>query len=85
MSTLYKVLLLTLLALIILIFSSTSSFIQIPFSVITARYLMKQATVLEMDGNYQAALAIYNQIKEDYSKTQIGQDIEKYIVRASNR
>jgi tetratricopeptide (TPR) repeat protein len=52
---------------------------------ITPRYLMKQATVLEMDGNYQAALAIYNQIKEDYSKTQIGQDIEKYIVRASNR
>ncbi|OUV76539.1 MAG: hypothetical protein CBC83_00315 [Flavobacteriales bacterium TMED123] len=52
---------------------------------ITPRYLMKQAIVLEMDGNYQAALAIYNQIKEDYSKTQIGQDIEKYIVRASNR
>ena len=46
---------------------------------------MKQAIVLEMDGNYQAALAIYNQIKDDYSKTQIGQDIEKYIVRASNR
>lgn len=51
----------------------------------TPRYLMKQATILEKDGDYQAALAIYNEIKEEYSKTQIGQDIEKYIVRASNR
>ena len=51
----------------------------------TPRYLMKQAAVLEMNGDYQAALAIYNQIKEGYSKTQIGQDIEKYIVRSSNR
>jgi len=51
----------------------------------TPRYLMKQANVLEMDGDYMAALEIYNQIKEDYSKSQIAQDIDKYIVRASNR
>jgi len=51
----------------------------------TPRYLMKQAAVLELDEDFEAALVIYNQIKEDYSKTQIGQDIEKYIVRASNR
>lgn len=51
----------------------------------TPRYLMKQAAVLELDGDFEAALTLYNQIKEDYSKTQIGQDIEKYIVRASNR
>ncbi len=51
----------------------------------TPRYLMKQAMVLEMDDNYEYALEIYNQIKEDYSKSQIAQDIDKYIARASNR
>ena len=51
----------------------------------TPRYLMKQAIVLEMGGEYEDALEIYNQIKEDYSKSQIAQDIDKYIVRASNR
>ncbi len=51
----------------------------------TPRYLMKQANVLEMDEEFEDALEIYNQIKEDYSKSQIAQDIDKYIVRASNR
>jgi tetratricopeptide (TPR) repeat protein len=51
----------------------------------TPRYLMKQANVLEMDEKFEDALKIYNQIKEDYSKSQIAQDIDKYIVRASNR
>jgi tetratricopeptide (TPR) repeat protein len=51
----------------------------------TPRYLMKQAIVLEMDEEYEDALEMYNQIKEDYSKSQIAQDIDKYIVRASNR
>lgn len=51
----------------------------------TPRYLMKQATVLEINGDYQSALLIYKQIKENYSRTQVGQDIEKYIVRATNR
>ena len=51
----------------------------------TPRYLMKQANVLEMDGDYMAALEIYNQIKEGYSKSLIAQDIDKYIVRVSNR
>ena len=51
----------------------------------TPRYLMKQANVLEMGEEFKEALKIYNQIKEDYSKSQIAQDIDKYIVRASNR
>jgi tetratricopeptide (TPR) repeat protein len=51
----------------------------------TPRYLMKQAIVLEMDEEYEDALEMYNQIKEDYSKSQIAQDIDKYIARASNR
>ena len=51
----------------------------------TPRYLMKQAIVLEMDEEYEDALEMYNQIKEDYSKSQIAQDIDKYISRASNR
>ena len=51
----------------------------------TPRYLMKQANVLEMDGDYISALEIYNHIKEDYSNSQIAKDIDKYIVRASNR
>ena len=46
---------------------------------------MKQANVLEMDEEFEDALKIYNQIKKDYSKSQIAQDIDKYIVRASNR
>ncbi|MBC8266650.1 MAG: tetratricopeptide repeat protein [Flavobacteriales bacterium] len=51
----------------------------------TPRYLLKQAFVLEMNEEYNGALNIYNQIKEDYSKSLIAQDIEKYIARASNR
>jgi len=51
----------------------------------TPRYLMKQANILEMNEEFEDALEIYNQIKEDYSKSQIAQDIDKYIVRASNR
>ena len=51
----------------------------------TPRYLMKQANVLEMGEEFKEALKIYNQIKEDYSKSKIAQDIDKYIVRASNR
>jgi len=51
----------------------------------TPRYLMKQAIVLEMDEEYEDALEMYNQIKEDYSKSQIAQDIDKYIARAINR
>tara|TARA_B110000116_G_C16774083_1_gene554829 strand:+ start:731 stop:1462 length:732 start_codon:yes stop_codon:yes gene_type:complete len=51
----------------------------------TPRYLMKQANILEMKEEFEDALEIYNQIKEDYSKSQIAQDIDKYIVRASNR
>ena len=51
----------------------------------TPRYLMKQANILEMGEEFEEALEIYNQIKEDYSKSKIAQDIDKYIVRASNR
>ena len=51
----------------------------------TPRYLMKQANILETEQEFEEALEIYNQIKEDYSKSKIAQDIDKYIVRASNR
>ena len=50
----------------------------------TPRYLMKQANILETEQEFEEALEIYNQIKEDYSKSKIAQDIDKYIVRASN-
>ena len=42
----------------------------------TPRYLMKQANILEMNEEFEDALEIYNQIKEDYSKSQIAQDID---------
>lgn len=49
------------------------------------RYLMKQASILELNNEYKEALEIYNIIKEDYSNTQIAQDIDKYITRANNK
>ena len=51
----------------------------------TPRYLLKQAFVLEMNEEYEDALELYNRIKDDYSKSQIGLEIDKYIARASNR
>ena len=51
----------------------------------TPRYLMKQAMVLEQNKDYNEALGLYKRIKVDYSKSQQAQDIEKYIIKVSNR
>ncbi len=48
----------------------------------TPIYLMKAAGVLEMQGKYSDALALYNRIKENFPNTTEGQNIEKHIARA---
>ncbi|MBQ8423710.1 MAG: hypothetical protein IJY36_05580 [Coprobacter sp.] len=45
-------------------------------------YLQKAATIAEAAGNYAKALALYNQIKDDYATSSIARDIDKYIERA---
>ncbi|MFA5713383.1 MAG: tetratricopeptide repeat protein [Bacteroidales bacterium] len=47
-----------------------------------AGYLMKAAIVHEELKEYKSALALYKKIKEKYSKTVEGADIDKYIARA---
>jgi len=51
----------------------------------TPRFLMKQATVHELQGNYEEALEIYNLINDDYRPSREGQNVAKYIARAKNR
>ncbi len=48
----------------------------------TPIYLMKAAGVLEMQGKFSDALAVYNRIKESFPNTTEGQNIEKHIARA---
>ena len=48
-------------------------------------YLMKLALLNESEGNYQASLDAFKQIKKDYPNTPDGRDIEKYIARAESR
>jgi tetratricopeptide (TPR) repeat protein len=45
-------------------------------------YLMKAAQLLESKKDFKAALEIYNTIKEKYSKTYDGRQIDKFITRA---
>lgn len=45
-------------------------------------YLQKAATIAEATGDYNKALALYNQIKNDYATSSIARDIDKYIERA---
>lgn len=47
-------------------------------------YLMKKAVVLEELGNFKEALAVYETIKKEYPESAEGQDIEKYIAKASS-
>ena len=49
------------------------------------RFLMKQATVHELQENYDAALELYNIINDDYRDSREGQNVAKYIARAENR
>ena len=51
----------------------------------TPRFLMKQATVHELQGNYEEALELYNIINDDYRPSREGQNVAKYIARAKNR
>ena len=51
----------------------------------TPRFLMKQATIHELQGNYDDALEIYNLINDDYRQSREGQNVAKYIARAENR
>ena len=46
---------------------------------------MKQATVHELQENYDAALELYNIINDDYRDSREGQNVAKYIARAENR
>ncbi len=45
-------------------------------------YLMKAGIAYEDQNNYANALKIYEQIKNDYSNTTEGKNVDKYIVRA---
>lgn len=47
-----------------------------------AAYLMKATAVYELQGKYEEALKLYEQIKHNYSKSPEANDIEKYIGRA---
>jgi len=49
------------------------------------RFLMKLATVHELQENYDAALELYNIINDDYRDSREGQNVAKYIARAENR
>ena len=48
----------------------------------TPIYLMKAAVAYEEAGNYEGAVAIYEQIKEKFPKTREAQDAPKYLARA---
>ena len=51
----------------------------------TPRFLMKQATVHEIQENYDDALELYNIINDDFRDSREGQNVAKYIARAENR
>ena len=51
----------------------------------TPRFLMKQATVYEIEGKYDMALDLYNRINKEYKQSREGQNVAKYISRAKNR
>lgn len=48
-------------------------------------YLMKAGLVYEELGSYQKAASAYKKIKTDYSTTEKGRNIEKYISRAESK
>ena len=51
----------------------------------TPRYMMKLATVHELNGDYSEALDIYKAITVDFKDSREASGIEKYISRAENR
>lgn len=48
----------------------------------TPAYLMKLGAMYETTGDYKAAVEAYTKIKDDYTNTAEGRQIEKYITRA---
>ncbi len=48
-------------------------------------YLMKAGIAYEIAGNFQKAVETYSVLKKDFSETQQGKLIEKYIARASQK
>lgn len=48
------------------------------------RYMFKRAMILERNGEFEDALELYTEIKEEYKASREAQDIEKYISRAEN-
>jgi len=51
----------------------------------SAKYLMKQALIMEENSDYDKALEIYIDIQDNYVDSREAQNIEKYIYRAQNR
>ena len=52
-------------------------------SVISPLFLVKAATVAEKAGDNAKALEFYQEIKDKYENSVIGQDIDKYIEKAN--
>ena len=46
-------------------------------------YLMKAANLLETQGDYEKALAMYNRLKTNFPETTEGRNVDKYIARVS--
>jgi len=51
----------------------------------TPYFMMKQAHVYEINKDFSSALEIYKTIKSEYSESQEGENIDKYISSATNR
>ena len=47
------------------------------------RYMMKQAMVYEMNGDFSSALEVYETIKSEYKSSREAAGIDKFIARAA--
>ena len=47
-------------------------------------YLLKAGQIYELEGNKEKALEMYTRIKDEYSDSNEGSNIQKYIARVSN-
>jgi tetratricopeptide (TPR) repeat protein len=46
-------------------------------------YLIKAGEILESQGKYDDAIALYTQVKDNYAQSALSQEIDKYIERAT--
>jgi len=51
----------------------------------TPLFLFKAAQVHEIDGDFEDAVRVYNRIKKNYSTSNEGRNIDKYIARAETK